>query len=98
MTDDALWYEAALLVGITNALNAVAGRPVPAARREGLGGRHGSEQSFVRPQRGQMILQWISSMRSPQRSQLWTHSVTAGREGTGGGLGRGSMQLVHYIA
>ena len=28
MTDDALWYEAALLVGITNALNVVADSPL----------------------------------------------------------------------
>src|SRR5881396_2413152 len=30
MTDDALWYEAALLVGITNALNVVADAPLAA--------------------------------------------------------------------
>lgn len=43
-----------------------------------------------------MILQWFSSIRSPQRSQVWAHSVTPGREALGDGLGRGSMQLVHY--
>ena len=30
MADDALWYEAALLVGVTNALNVVADSPLAA--------------------------------------------------------------------
>ena len=45
MTDDALWYEAALLVGVTNALNVVADSPLagleparPAAEAEAVFG------------------------------------------------------------
>ena len=58
----------------------------------------GSLQSRQLPQRAQTILQWISSIRSPQRSQKWTRSSMLGRGGADGGLGRVSMQLVHYIA
>lgn len=43
-----------------------------------------------------MILQWISSIRSPQRSHVWTQSLTPERAALGDGFGRGSMQLVHY--
>jgi len=58
----------------------------------------GSLQSRQLPQRAQTILQWISSIRSPQRSQKWTRASMLGRGGADGGLGRVSMRLVHYIA
>ena len=42
------------------------------------------------PQFGQMILQWFSTIRSPQRSQVYTHSVVLGPAG-GGASGRRGM-------
>jgi len=59
---------------------------------------HGSVQSRYIPQLLHTILHCRSSIRSPQRSHVWTHSLTPGRAALGDGLGRGSMQLVHYTA
>jgi hypothetical protein len=65
---------------------------------------HGSLQSREQPQLLQTILHCRSSMRSPQRSQMWTHWAPAEdgaqsvRTRVGDGLGRGSMPLVHYPA
>ena len=45
LTDDALWYEAALLVGITNALNVVADAPLAALEPADQGPK--AEQVFA---------------------------------------------------
>ena len=60
--------------------------------------RYGSLQSLAYPQFGQTILQCASLIRSPQRSQVWTHSRAPGRRVPGDGRGRWSMPLVHYSA
>jgi len=69
MSDDALWYEAALLVGLTNALNVVADAPLavlePAQPAVSPGGRRSGRPSSAR---GFRRRRWLRCRRSRTRT------------------------------
>jgi len=84
MSDDALWYEAALLVGLTNALNVVADAPLavlepaqpavsPGGRRSGISPTSGTARICRRSgrpssARGFRRRRWLRCRRSRTRT------------------------------